>query len=581
MPIRVFNGFFGSMNKRLTFILPAFVISISFVCVYFAFSWKNSVNLPILDDFNFLDDILRIEDHASWHRKLFSIIAQHNEHRIALSRVVAFCQLHLTGQIDFRWLVLIGNLGLVAMVLFMAWAGVNQGGKFWSYFILVVPVVFSPFQSYQMYSWAMPAISNYWSVAFSIGALACLAWQSKYRMPLAIAMALTAVFTSGQGLVLLPIALLLLLYFRRWHEALIWAVMCFCIWIVYFKLHHIRVENPTNDNFLKVIVWFFVLVGQAPAEAILIFIPDSLVGKPENFVALRVMFGVGTCILAGILFFNKKFRTDFFLLSATGYTFALCAAAAASRSFLPYTYALSSQYRNWSLVIVSLLALGLIVTIVSDRRRLFAISATFSMFVIVNIGLWFSELPFMQAFNDYRIMLRDSFLTTGILYGDASVNYNSQAQIISKLSFQAKPTDMLQQHLCRLDEKMDKEKILWRAHLYGVMPISEIQFDQGIFFDREKLQQIIGDIVNEPLSSPVVSKPLLGLWEESGRYRLDRLDVAASSVADGGFIYLRDKSAMKKTGGWEVLKEPELFLKNKAYSSGDRLFAVLPGAQKK
>ena len=537
--------------------------------------------MPILDDYNFLYDILRIEDHASIHRKLFSVIAQHNEHRIALSRSIALAQLYLSGQIDFRWLVLIGNLGLLAMVLFMAWAGGNRGGKFWSSFILVVPVVFSPFQSYQMYSWAMPAISNYWSVAFSIGALACLAWQSKCSLPIALIMALTAVFTSGQGLVLLPVALLLLLYFRRWREALIWGGMCFCVWIVYFKLHHIRVENPTNDDFLKVVVWFFVLVGQAPAEAILILIPDSLVGKPENFVALRVIFGVGTCILAGILFFNKKFRTDFFLLSATGYTFALCAAAAASRSFLPYTYALSSQYRNWSLVIVSLLALGFIVTIVSDRRRLFAISATFSMFVIVNIGLWFSELPFMQALKDYRLMLKDSFLTNGILYGGASVNDNAQAQIISKLSFQAKPTDMLQQHLCRLDEKMEKERILWRAYLYGAMPISEIQFEEGIYFDREKMQRIIGEIVNEPLSSPMASTPLLGLREESGRYRLVRLNGAATSVADRGFICLRDKSAMKKTGGWEVLKEPELFLKDKAYSSGERLFAVLPDPQKK
>ncbi len=537
--------------------------------------------MPILDDYNFLYDILRIEDHASIHRKFFSIIAQHNEHRIALSRSIALAQLHFIGHMDFRWLAFIGNLGLLVTVIFIAWGGNNRQEKFCSSFILVVPVVFSPFQSYQMYSWAMSAISNFWSVGFAFGALACLAWNSKFCLPLALTMALSAVLTCGQGLVLLPVALLSLLYFRRWREALIWAVMCFFVWIVYFKLHFIRVDNPANDDFLKGVAWFFLLIGQAPAEAILICIPDSLLGKPENFIVARILFGVVACILAGILFLQKKFRTDFFLLSATGYTFALCAAAAASRSFLPYTYALSSQYRNWSLVIVSLLALGIIASIVSDRRRALAISAIFLIFVFSNLGMWFSELPFMHAFKDYRLMVRISFLTTGILYGDASVNDSAQAQMISKLSFQAKPTNMLQQHLCRLDEKMEKERVLWRAYLYGAMPISEIRFEEGIYFGREKLERITGEIVKNPLTSPVASNPLLGLWEESGRYRLDRLDGAASSVADGGFIYRRDKSAMKKTGVWEVLKEPELFLKDKAYSSGERLFTLLQDPQKK
>ena len=217
-------------------------------------------NMPLLDDYNFLHDILRIEDHASWHRKLFSIIAQHNEHRIALSRLIALAQLHLGGHIDFRWLAFFGNLGLLATAFFISWGAKFSGEKNWIAFFLIAPVIFSSYQGYQMF-WAMPAISNYWSVAFALGTLALLNLQGWLCFSVACAFALVAVFTSGQGLILLPVALMCLLFFRRWRESTAWAAMCFAVWILYFKLHYIQVGNPTSDDVVKILGWFFVLVG--------------------------------------------------------------------------------------------------------------------------------------------------------------------------------------------------------------------------------------------------------------------------------------------------------------------------------
>jgi hypothetical protein len=547
------------------------------VLAYFASVNFFSVNLPILDDFNFLYDILRIEDHASIHRKAFSIIAQHNEHRIAFSRIIALSQLHLTGHIDFRALVFIGNLGLLATLVFLAWGGQNHGEKFWYSLLLAVPVLLSPFQSYQMYSWAMPAISNFWSVAFSIGALACLNWQGRFSIYFASMLAFTAVFTSGQGLVLLPVALMSLLYFRRWRDSIIWGGMCFAVWILYFKLHHIRVGNEPIDDFVKASGWFLVLVGQAPAEAILLFIPDSLLGNPESFIVFRGIVGVGTCLFAAFLILQKNFRSNYFLLSATIYGFALCAAAALSRSMLPYTYALSSQYRNWSLVILALLVLGFLQSAVSQTRRSFAFAGLFLLFFVVNMGFWVSELQFMNAFMQYRESLRESFLSTGELYGKSikekfDEEIESQtSEMIQKFRATAKPIDMLQQHLRPENERQYKERILWRAHLYDVLHLVEFRFDEGIFFDRDKLQKIVGELnggTSQPLNN---AKQVLGLRAENGFFRILPLARSEFPRNEDGFIYIRDKQAMKNVGGWEVLRNPELFLKNPAFSPGERL----------
>ena len=542
---------------------------------YYVVVLKMGVNMPLLDDYNFLYDILRIEDHASWHRKLFSIIAQHNEHRIAFSRLIALVQLYTAGHIDFKWLAFIGNLGLLATALFIAWGWSKSGEKKWYSILLVTPVIFSAYQGYQMF-WAMPSISNYWSVAFSLGSLACLNSEHRFRFAYASALAFLAVFTSGQGLVLLPVAFLSLLFFRRWKEATVWLFLSGFIWFIYFKLHHIKVDNPENNDLFKALGWFLVLVGQAPAEALMLFIPDSLFETPENFVTLRVICGSLICLFAAFLFFRGPIRSHFFLFSATAYVFCLCAAAAKSRSFLPYSYAMSTQYHNWSLLIIGLLSLGTLALFATSHYRYRIFAGLFSLFFALNLAFWVSEYSFLRGFEEYRQRSKEAFLNTGDLFKNQPSDQDSE--ILRRLKAEYKPTNMMEDILLPEDKRIYKERILWRGYLYGAMPLSEIQFEEGIYFDPGKLQHIIVEVVPSSSISRNDSTPLLGLSEENGRYRLNGLTDSETSQVGAGMIFLRDKSAMKKTGGWQVLKNPKLFLRNQAFSSGERLFAVLPDA---
>lgn len=547
------------------------------ILTYYSVVLAAGVNMPFLDDYNFLYDILRIEDHGSLHRKIFSIIAQHNEHRIAFSRMVGLSQLHLTGYIDFAILAFIGNLGLLATAFFVAWGGKNRGAIFWQSFLILVPVLFIAYQGYQMF-WAMPSISNYWSVAWSLGSLACLAWSHKTSLVWACLLALLAVFTSGQGLILLPVALLALIYFRRWNASIVWGMLCFLVWISYFKLHYIKVENPENKELWKMVAWFLILVGQAPAEVLLMVIPDSLLGSPNNYVAVRGSCGILICLLAGFLVLQNRFRSHFFQVSATAYVFSLCAAAARSRSFLPYYYAMSTQYHNWSLLIIGLLALGTLGLFATSPYRFRIFAGLFSLFFVVNLAFWVSEYSFLKGFQDYRQRSKMAFLKTGDLFKNNPTDRDSV--ILARLKAENKPTNMMEDTFLPEEERIYQERILWRAYLYGAMPLSEMRFDEEIYFDRGKLQHIIGEFVQSSLISRNDSTPLLLLREENGRYRLIDLTDSEVSRAGDGMIFVRDKTSMKKTGGWEVLKKPELFLKNQAFSSGERLFAVLPESQK-
>jgi hypothetical protein len=349
--------------------------------------------------------------------------------------------------------------------------------------------------------------------------------------------------------------------------------MCFTVWVLYFKLHHIQVENPTNDDVVKILGWFFVLLGQAPAEAVLIFLPDSIFESPGNFTSIRVAFGMLVCLFALVIVLQKTTRKHFFLLSSLLFVFALCAAAARSRTLLTYSYAMSTQYHNWALLIICLLALAGLNLLPNNQTKFRVFTGLFVIFFTSNVAFWVSEWAFINAFKDYRVRSQEAFYKTGDLFKNAPTA--SDSQMVQRLKSENKPTNMMEDFFFPEKERSYKERILWRAHLYGAMPITEFLFESGVYFDHEKLRRIVGDISEVAPLEINNSTRVLGLNEENGRFRLLPLSKLASSETADGYIYLRDKNAMKKTGGWEVLKNPELFLKNQAFSSGERLFVVL------
>ena len=83
--------------------------------IYFFFVYSYSLNLPFADDFAHLDETIRIIQSTNFSEKLSIIFAPHNEHRVVFTRLAFILSYVLFGEIDFRFLTIIGNTALVAL----------------------------------------------------------------------------------------------------------------------------------------------------------------------------------------------------------------------------------------------------------------------------------------------------------------------------------------------------------------------------------------------------------------------------------------------------------------------------------
>ena len=85
--------------------------------VYLTLLSRLWFDAPIADDYSaILEGTMRLMDARTFSESLQVLLSQHNEHRIVITRAVAWTVAKIGGDIDFRVLVLLGNLGLAAII---------------------------------------------------------------------------------------------------------------------------------------------------------------------------------------------------------------------------------------------------------------------------------------------------------------------------------------------------------------------------------------------------------------------------------------------------------------------------------
>ena len=165
------------------------------------------VNVPYLDDY---DTILRF---LEGERSVSELLAPHVEHRLAGVRIVSGAILALTGEIDFRLLALVGNLGVLATasVLYLGFRPKSgRPGKALA-FVPASWFLFQP-QYWDSFFWATSALSNLWVLPISGLAFIALLHRGPMTVTIAMALAAVAALTQANGLLCLPIGLVLLAF---------------------------------------------------------------------------------------------------------------------------------------------------------------------------------------------------------------------------------------------------------------------------------------------------------------------------------------------------------------------------------
>ena len=176
-----------------------------------------AVDFPISDDIALLEFLLAQESAVGSVPLHQALMAKHNEHILATTRVVFLAYGALPGPINFVGLCLIGSLFLLPVFWVLWRLGPGRDGRLFSA-LLVCCLIFQ-YGAAESMLWAMAAISNYSVIAFALLSLYALSTGSGAGLIAGLVLAGLCLVTQGNGLLLPLLAAAYLVAERRFFQA--------------------------------------------------------------------------------------------------------------------------------------------------------------------------------------------------------------------------------------------------------------------------------------------------------------------------------------------------------------------------
>jgi len=113
--------------------------------VYSGLVLRHACNLPFVDDYAVVLGFLsRLREGSGWLQSLDLFWHQHNEHRILLTRLVAVIQSQLAGSVNFRILIVLGNLGWLGSAFLLCHAARRRLQLPWAALVPVPALLLTP-----------------------------------------------------------------------------------------------------------------------------------------------------------------------------------------------------------------------------------------------------------------------------------------------------------------------------------------------------------------------------------------------------------------------------------------------------
>ena len=215
--------------------VPAVVglIALPIAIVYFILL-THIVNIPIADDY---DALLNFSIHLRNAPKLsdklyYCITNQHSEYKLFFLHVLLWLELNLFGHIDLKLLSVIGDsfILLLGILLWRMLLPRHQCLATRMAFFVPVSWLLFQLQYAQTLNFAMAGIQNLAVLVFSLAAIYFLHCANRRAFLAALACLLLAISASGNGLLVVPIGLIILVLNRRYRDVAVWAaVSAICI----------------------------------------------------------------------------------------------------------------------------------------------------------------------------------------------------------------------------------------------------------------------------------------------------------------------------------------------------------------
>jgi hypothetical protein len=324
-------------KKDVTEIVSWGIIA-AFLTLYGWIVFAYASFMPIQDDYSaalgFLERYYQLKNPIE---KIKLFLTPNADHRIPIPMIIEFLQYKLTGEIDFRLLIVIGNLGWLA-TLFLLWHYATYRLNMTTLQFLPVPLFMLSFAHASLMTWSLGSLQQYWQLFFSVAALYALVTHKRL---FAYMLTLFAVFTGGGGFALFPVWIVYDIVHKRWKGVLTTLMFATAIIFVYFVILPYRFPatpawNMTGEVIRTCLSYAVVFLGSAAGN-----------------LTLAAVVGV-TMISLWLVFIKTMHVRSPFLFYTGLFIVIIAALTAKARCLNGVQQALSSRYTIYALLFLSI-----------------------------------------------------------------------------------------------------------------------------------------------------------------------------------------------------------------------------------
>ena len=328
-------------GERLGLAVSAILITLP-ACVFYTILLRKAIDLPLFDDYallNFLNQESTLKGFSA--KTLYFLASQHNEYKLFFARGIAWLQYLFWGHVDFKVLCALGN-GLVVLLGVLLWKMFlpnhrNLATRL-AFFIPVSWLLFQ-LQYWETVDSPLDALQNLPVLVFSLGAICLLARGNNWGFGASVVCLVLAVASSGNGFLVIPVGVLILLLGRQYLRILIWlSISVACIVAYAYRYNSMSSQADAHRSV------FSVLLRLNPAYAI------AFIGSAGSipFRAGSFVLGLVLCVFFVFLAFRGYAKRNpvvsycllFLLLTAIG--------VAGIRSELGVMQSMQSRYTIYS-----------------------------------------------------------------------------------------------------------------------------------------------------------------------------------------------------------------------------------------
>lgn len=393
------------------------------IVIYFLLIKIYAVNIPYVDDHALKGFILKYFSTQQFTNRIKAIFEQHNEHRIGLTRVLLLLFYYLNNEIDYRWLIWIGN-GFLMGILYL-YGRYFQLKKIAFYYLIPISWVLFNLENQENTFWGMASVQNFGVLFFCL--LAFLQLEQKQYILTAISLTI-AVFTSGNGLFALCIVCFMVLFQQQWRVLISMVLLGMVLGIIYFGDYHAPPATPTArladaPDVMKATFAFWGSYIDFSQESPLEFRKIKTI-----FLGIFLFLGVSLCVLMNVSYSQKQHKIGLtpsfsvFIMATFMLIFMSSLIVVYSR-IVGYGYPtiLTSRYKIYSILLLITLYVWAITVLQEKYKKVLLI--VFSFFSIV--GFFNSLYANLNPIDyHYKTLITNAFNWSSSTKKNVPTGYN-------------------------------------------------------------------------------------------------------------------------------------------------------------